>query len=66
MSPQPISLSRAFARCSRPKVTMLNSEVDEGHTSGRASSPWKARSTVNFVNFARSPHVGYRQLSAGE
>ena len=35
-----------------PEGDKADSEVDDGHTSGRASSRWKACDTVNFVNFA--------------
>jgi hypothetical protein len=41
-----------FSRDAAAEGDKANSEVDEGHTLGRASSPWEARRTINFVNFA--------------
>jgi hypothetical protein len=41
-----------FRAMQPPEGNNADSAVDEGHTSGRASPPRKARRTINFVNFA--------------
>ena len=41
-----------FRATQPPEGDNADGEVDEGHTSGRASPPGKARRTINFVTFA--------------